>query len=209
MLQSKPYFGGPTDRKSVGRGLTSTGAWELSTCLGAYNIDVGLASALSALFEQGSVLDLGAGCGQYSQYWRRLGHHVTAYDGVRNIAALSNGLVHFADLTSPPSFQQHDWVFYAEVGEHLPEEHEDTLLRSIARSAAKGVVLTWSNAADTVNAQTDRHIALRMGGFGFLFQVQETRTLRARAGKHCCGWFQETLLVFRRANSTASTGLKL
>eukprot|EP01062_Namystynia_karyoxenos_P033983 TRINITY_DN2492_c0_g1_i1.p1 TRINITY_DN2492_c0_g1~~TRINITY_DN2492_c0_g1_i1.p1 ORF type:complete len:309 (+),score=64.49 TRINITY_DN2492_c0_g1_i1:83-928(+) len=93
-----------------------SGAWELGENY-AYFIDLGLASHLSGVFANSSVLELGSGKGCYSAYLTGSGKgiRVTAVDGAPGITRLTRGAVTQHDLTVPAAWAPRDWVMCLEV----------------------------------------------------------------------------------------------
>ena len=184
-----------------------TGAWVLAPTY-TYFLDRGLADSLVNLFAGASVVELGAGKGCYADHLRRappkkLGASrigVRAFDGAPNVANITGGLVHRADLTrpmleTPPS----EWVLCLETAEHIPRAHEATLLRNLHHLNTVGVVLSWSNNAGGnghVNLRTNEWVARRFGKMGYEHDLQAEKALRQAINS--IHWFRDTVMVFRR-----------
>lgn len=93
-----------------------------------------------------SVIDLGAGVGQFGHTLLSLHPNVDfrPFDGSGNIAALTNGFVNYADLSQPLQIQPRaDWVFSLEVAEHLPNQREGFYVRNLHAHACVGILLSW------------------------------------------------------------------
>ena len=182
----------------------STGAWTLSAGY-TYFLDPGLVEALARHFGDSSVLELGAGKGCYSSALRRAGIPVRAYDGAPGIAELTGGLVHTADLTSDLTLQlgkkSADWVLCLEVGEHIPQKHEDVLLHNVLDTARKGVIISWSNNDGNghVNRRPNEYVIEEMERRGFEHAPAVTKKLRAAVTR--IHWYRETIMVFRRRSA--------
>ena len=77
-------------------GFTVNGSYVLTTCDKVHTFDAGLATELlHRLLDRRRVLELGAGCGCYSSFFRSNATRIelTALDGTKNIAALTHGHV--------------------------------------------------------------------------------------------------------------------
>ena len=99
------------DRSGAGDATSSTGAWclrEASRYDGQplaeqHYVDSGISRVLSMVFRNHSVLDLGAGSGQYGLSFARApatGVNYTGVDGALNVERFTNGRVQWADLTT-------------------------------------------------------------------------------------------------------------
>ena len=173
-------------------------------------LDRGLAGALTNLFAGASVVELGAGKGCYAAELRRappirpgasrIG--VRAFDGAPNVANLTGGLVRRADLTQPMrGTPPGEWVLCLETAEHIPREHEATLLRNLHQLNTLGIVLSWSNNAGGnghVNLRTNEWVAKRFARMGYEHDLNAERALRTAVRD--IHWFRDTIMVFRRAN---------
>ena len=93
-----------------------------------------------------SVIDLGSGVGQFGHALRSMHSHVDfrAFDGSGNIDALTDGFVHYADLSQPLELRPRaDWVFSLEVAEHLPNQREGFYVRNLHAHNCFGILLSW------------------------------------------------------------------
>ena len=181
-----------------------TGAWAVTEKY-IYYRDRGLVEALARHFRDSSVLELGAGKGCYTSALRRAGIPVRAYDGAPGIAELTGGLVHTADLTSDLTLQlgkkSADWVLCLEVGEHIPQKHEDVLLHNVLDTARKGVIISWSNNDGNghVNRRPNEYVIEEMERRGFEHVPALSKKLRAAVSN--IDWFRRTIMVFRRRSA--------
>ena len=147
-MRCRPMF--PIDISQVPPQV-GAGPFSLTSCTGMYVMDWGLAAAIAQLwiFKEGThdlnILELGAGCGCYTEYYQWLGFRMRAYDGVPNIENLTDGLVATADLSKPQGFPEADWVLSLEVAEHLRPEETETFLNNLVRPAKHGIVLSWAS----------------------------------------------------------------
>eukprot|EP00967_Tisochrysis_lutea_P134519 scaffold237658_cov35-Tisochrysis_lutea.AAC.3 len=179
-----------------------SGAWELTDNY-VYFLDRGLLDAMVDLIDGGDVLEFGAGKGCYTAAFRRKGVSVRAFDGSPQVASLTHGLVQSSDLTSPLRLGRADWVVCLEVAEHIPREHEETLLQNLLSHARKGLVLSWSNEEGGnghVNLRSNEWVVQELRKRGFKHDPVAQKQLRkAISSIH---WYAQTVLVFRRARDS-------
>lgn len=190
---------------------TGAGSFSMTSCSGHYVMDWGLAAAIAQLWvykhgtENIDILELGAGCGCYTEYLQWLGFRVRAYDGVPNIAKLSGGLVVQADLSKPQKFSPADWVLTLEVAEHILPEDTGTFLANIVQPAKHGIVLSWAiprhsteKNSPHVNEKPNKKVVLLMQKLGMHLDETATQRLRSVSGAFCCPYFRTTTMVFVR-----------
>ena len=95
-----------------------------------------------------SLLDLGAGMGQYGRALHALDarHRYAGYDGAGNIESASGGrFVRYAEFSLPLSLPRAHWVLSIDTGEHLPRAAEMMFMRNIYAHACVGVIISWAN----------------------------------------------------------------
>lgn len=174
--------------------------------------DTGLAEGLADLFHDSSVLDVGAGQGQYGRYFSAVDPTIRYFgiDGAYNVETFTNGFVQYADLSIPLVFSTGnddsgvplpaDWVMSLEVGEHLPAEAESTFIDNIHRSNTKGVVISWAipfqPGKGHINCHTATYIAALFEESG-LYDRDVVAESKLRLGA-TYEYFQLSLQVFRR-----------
>jgi hypothetical protein len=182
---------------------TETGGW----CQGAVNVlhltDGRLAVALATLLAGKTVLSLGDGTGVYRHLMLNSTVKVSrydAYDGSPFISETTAGRVQFIDLTLPQYWlPRYDWVLCLEVVEHIPPEHESTVLDNLVRSAVEGVVLSWATptqpGARHVNPRDSSYVHRVMTDRGFFLDADASTALRQASELM---WFRNNTSVFRR-----------
>lgn len=190
--------------------INERGYWENETAEG-HEHDEGLANALVEFFRQQEdptinlrILDMGCGDGFYS--WKLFDNYFTikAVDGNPNTVKLTKELGIVADFSKPIDLGIYDWVLSLEVGEHIPQEYEDTFLSNIDKHNKHGVILSWAvpgqGGDGHVNCKTNEEVILKLKERGYEFDSEETRKLRNVCGIYPtpCYWFRNTLMVFRR-----------
>lgn len=182
---------------------TPHGSWTLPNCSNQYYLDSGVAAFYGELMAGQSVVELGAGCGCYSYQLENdfKVKSVQAFDGVANIANLTDNLVTTKDLATDISLEipLHDWTICTEVGEHIPNEYEDTVFKNIVANVKRGVILSWAvpgqNGDGHVNCQTNEYVIKKMESHGFKLDTEKTKRLRAVAILH---WFKDTMMAFMK-----------
>ena len=199
-----PMFTGRASAKSDHQ---RPGPFILQSCDYEHFMDWGLAAGIAQLFiaREGTarvdILELGAGCGCYTDFFSWLGFRMHAFDGSRNIANLTNGLVSTADLSLPQTFPMAEWVVSLEVGEHIPKEQQSVFLHNLVDHAKRGVVLSWALPHQTdgpahPNQLKNGEVIAEMEKLGMRHDAKGSLQLRENAGHFCCSWFKRTIMVF-------------
>jgi hypothetical protein len=116
-------------------------------------ISYGQSDKLAKLFSGGSVLDLGAGLGNYEADWERKGLigkadgivSVRMFDGAENVEKVTGGRAKWADLTEPlEDVLPADWVLSLEVGEHIHAgTASEAFIRNLHEHNLRGTVVSW------------------------------------------------------------------
>lgn len=181
--------------------VASHGQWSFDTCDEAYWLDFGLAAQYVELFKDKRVVELGAGCGCYTQHLKSHVQSIVAFDGASTISELTCDMVSTKDLTVDISadIPSHDWTVCTEVGEHIPPQFEDVFLNNIVHNVKKGVVLSWGLPGQRgnghVNGQTNEHVTAKMNHLGFDYDADKTKDFR---NSTTLPWFRQTLMVFSK-----------
>lgn len=177
-------------------------------------LSVPLADHLYSFLAGYTVLDLGAGVGQYERRWADLAKSFTAgtgptrvraFDGAENIDEVTSGNVRWADLTERnleldggPA----DWVMSLEVAEHIPSNLEATFLSNLDRHARIGLIISWAvpgqGGHHHVNNRAADYVIPTVEALGWRFDLHATNETRAAVTGPVAPWFRETLFIFRR-----------
>jgi hypothetical protein len=189
--------------KQANAGVSTSGAWIISENY-LYILDKPLADAILT-FVSGDLLELGAGLGCYSHYFRDSGKlsRVVAVEGASNVAELTGGFVSQADLTQEHNFGHFDWAISLEVAEHIPKQFEDIFIANIVNTSPYGIILSWAlpgqGGVGHVNPQTNEYVIKLMSRQGYGFDYNKTQHLREHA---VLDWFKRTTMVFTRRAAT-------
>lgn len=201
-------------------GHTETGAW----CLRKGSEQDGIALAdlhfldkhvaevvLSVIGQRGSVLDVGAGSGQYCYFFAKKRDASATCDSVDcalNVESFTQGRVKWADLTQPLLLDRHekyDWVLSLEVGEHLPAQYEDQFFRTLHELNTCGVLLSWAienqPGKGHVNTHNNDYVTAKMQALGYVLDGNVTE--RARTGAEHW-WFEKSFMAFRNTAASAA-----
>jgi len=199
-----------------GARVTRTGGFCLPYGSKARNVSIGgnalydkrMAHYLAQhIFENATVVDLGAGLGHYGKIFQEPGSPVRAwagYDGALNVEDVTDGLVRFMDLTQPDATDARpcvgaDWVMSLEVAEHIPPPFTDAFLRNVRCHARVGAVISWALPSQTgglghVNMRDEADAQASVQRWGF--HVDHNATTAARAAS-TLPWFKKSISVYR------------
>lgn len=131
-----------------------------------------------------SLLDLGAGLGQYGRALHALDaqHRYAAYDGAGNIEAATNGFVRYAEFSLPLSLPRAHWVLSIDTGEHVPREHEQLFIRNLHAHTCVGVIVSWADlpqgGTGHVNVHSPLYVQQSFEALGYELDRRITRLLR-------------------------------
>ena len=111
-----------------------------------------------------TILDVAAGVGAYGHSLFSLDPTLQArrqwrgHDGAGNIEEVTAGFVRFSDLTLPDlALPKADWVVALEVAEHVPNMHEEQLVRNLHAHACRGVILSWAILGQAGTSHVNNH----------------------------------------------------
>lgn len=176
--------------------ITKTGYWECRNP-NIYKLDKGLVRVLAQKLRGHTVLDLGCGNGAYTNYLNEHGVTCSGCDGNPHTFGISRGTCFTCDLSRPLKTEKADWVLCLEVGEHIPKEYENQLMKNIHNLNTKGVILSWATPGQGghghVNEQPNEYV--RELFKGYKIKKDWEKELRHAA---VLPWFENTLMVFER-----------
>jgi len=178
--------------------INENGFWETNDSTG-HCFDTSLCNVIKFIVKDKSLLDLGCGTGAYTKELLTVCKSAIGYDGNPNTKKISNGLCDVADLTKNHNFKKADWVLSLEVGEHIPKQFEEILLKNICNHATEGVILSWAIPNQPgdghVNCQSNEYIISKMSSYGFKMDIEYSSKLRNSAE---LWWFKNTVMCFKK-----------
>jgi len=145
------------------------------------------------------VIDLGCGDGFYVNKFIEGGFSAIGIDGYKMESFNNSFIVH--DLTKPINLKTKGTVVCLEVGEHIPKEYEDQLIKNIVNNCANRIILSWAvvgqNGINHVNCQNNDYIIDKFKVFKFSLNDELTSRLRNNIEVSRVH-FRTTLMVFDR-----------
>lgn len=183
---------------------SESGIWDISIARKRHKTDFFLAAAIGTYFNvpSGVIADLGCGLGQYCKILEAYGWRCIGFEGTKGIddIAVFWPIVRI-DLSVPISSDYHkkyDFVLCLEVGEHIPQKHEQTVLDNICNFADKNIVLSWAvpgqySASGHVNCRPNDYVINELAKRDFILDNDMTKKLREVSRFK---WFKDTLMVF-------------
>ena len=147
------------------------------------------------------IYDFGCGMGHYMAHLRAHGfHRVFGFEASPPEDAVDPAILRH-DLTVPYEAPAPGNVLCLEVGEHVPAEHQETLLATLAGAVAQGraLVLSWAvrgqGGDGHVNCLDNVEVQALVAARGFELDAGATTSARDAADLE---WFRGSLMVFRR-----------
>jgi hypothetical protein len=179
-----------------------TGIWSLDAAKIGHKFDPILAARLSMLYSPRTTADLGCGDGKYCRALRGFGWKtVHGYEGTKNIKNLEiYDEIFETDLSKPlGTIIPYQFVLCLEVGEHIPEKHEQVFLNNICKFIIKDLVLSWAipghGGLGHFNEKPNEYIIEQLSNRGLKFDKSMSVDLRNFS---ILPWFKETIMVFAK-----------
>jgi cyclopropane fatty-acyl-phospholipid synthase-like methyltransferase len=154
-------------------------------------IPIYLLDAIKSVIQPGeSILDIGSSVGWLVYLLRREGFKIDGVDGSENVEQVSSGLVQQLDLVSgdcSPWIDRYDWGLFYEVGEHVPAQYEDVLVRNVASIPKKGLIVSWNayntKREDHVNLRPEKYVVSLFSKYGMVRDDTATDRYRQLFGE--------------------------
>ena len=173
--------------------------------------DKGLARAIQCLVGNGSLVDVGAGAGQYGAFFAKCAPprvQWTGFDGAPTVEKLSasgppGAFTRHANLcTANIDLGLHDWVMSLEVGEHLPQWCLANFIATLDRSNRLGMIISWappwSKGIGHVNGRNRSHVIAMAEFLGYRYSAEVSLVLRLFAGR---AWLRQDVAAFFRPST--------
>ncbi|KAI9190831.1 uncharacterized protein BJ171DRAFT_539066 [Polychytrium aggregatum] len=169
--------------------------------------DEGIGATIVKFLDGSSIVDIGAGVGQYGFYLKNHGANIDyrGYDGAENVEEYTDGFLKWMDATNPlmDTIQgRADWVLSLEIGEHVPAEKTEELLNTFDRHNRYGVILSWAvigqDGHHHINNKNNDEVVRIMENHGYYqdsWALDFQKEGRAAAQYF---WFKSTFMVFKR-----------
>ncbi|NTF59362.1 class I SAM-dependent methyltransferase [Agrobacterium rhizogenes] len=153
---------------------------------------------LLSRFGTQSVLDIGSGTGNASDFFYRKGVKVIAIDGLQENIDKSIYPTVLHDLTVAPVRCKVDLVYCQEVVEHIEEKYLDNILKSLC--CGKIIVMTHALPGQEgyhhVNLQPPQYWIDHLQNLGCYVLAEDTNRIRLLAERDGAIYMKETGLVF-------------
>ncbi len=187
---------------------SETGSWHHSTLTG-YRFDASLSQALlhlCKLMEIESAVDLGCGPGFYVATLRKGGIGITGYDGNPHVEQISRLILRddcpceMVDLTDELfTDDPFDLVLFLNVGEYIPAQYEEKVIRNLVTNSGKYIILSWAEEEDAlngiVNSRSSDYLIKQFATHGFYQNTIARNLLREQVDTPA---LKNTLLVFEK-----------
>ncbi|KAJ3391984.1 hypothetical protein HDU92_008707 [Lobulomyces angularis] len=176
-------------------------------------VDHGVASTVAKHLTSGntreiSLIDIGAGVGQYGRYFKRNCPTINykGFDGAGNVEQFTDNFLTWIDVTDPAfdtiGEYTADWIMSLEVGEHIPSSGTDNFISLLDRHSRKGVILSWAvvgqHGHSHINNKDNDEVIKLFKERGY-YQDDWTRKFQEEAREKAkYWWFKKTILVFKK-----------
>jgi hypothetical protein len=184
-----------------------SGIWDMKWAVKRHKTDYLLAGAIGIYYDPPQACaDLGCGLGGYCKVFNAFGwkiiHGFEGTEGIKTIAVWHN--IFTIDLSLPITAEafkgSYDLVLCLEVGEHIPQEREQTFIDNICHFASKDIVLSWAipgqySASGHVNCRPNDYVISELAKRGFI--LDNDRTIKLRDSSYF-DWFKNTVMCFGR-----------
>lgn len=177
--------------------------WNLDDAKNQHQYSPRLAAAFSYLLPKAKpVIDLGCGKGSYLKTLFHKGFICFGYEGtpgINEIADFDN--ITQCDLTTPMVLSASGSSLCLEVAEHIPKEHEATLLQNITECCDEWLIISWAvkgqGGFGHVNEQNSDYVIKTISDLGFEHIQGLSDYLRTEGGADLW-WFKKSIYVFKK-----------
>lgn len=183
--------------------VSKTGIWDLKTANshGGHKHDETLMLKILELYKPNRIADIGCGDGWYCSQFKKNGYKlVHGFEGSWDM--IKNGVfdeIFLMDLSKMQLVQdKYDLVLCLEVGEHIPNEFEQTFIDNIASFCEKELILSWAipnqNGRGHVNERSLEYVQSEMIKRNFKVDESKTQSLRSSTDLK---WLKTNVTAYR------------
>lgn len=168
---------------------------------GKYSLDKKLIETICETFNPVKIADMGCGVGDYCKVCLSYGYKIDGYEGSQIACQKAVcGNIECVDLSKPAEPKDdYDLVLCLEVGEHIPQKHQEVFIDNLDRFSKDILILSWALPGQVgtghVNCLSNETVIELMGDKNFNFDKNMSEYLRKNSE---LSWFKNTLMVFRR-----------
>jgi hypothetical protein len=184
---------------------------------GNFLMSKGLGNVLGRHFANASVLDVGAGLGQYGEFLGKKwpGVEWVGVDGAEQVEEATGGRVKFVDIVDglPAALRRpFDYVMALEIAEHVPRSGEAALMHMVVSHARRGVVISWAGLGRDdghhhTNCVPPEYVTCAFRQLGMARDTATQQQLRAGV-VDCCPWLKSGVSAFVHAAPTGNEGTR-
>ena len=181
-----------------------SGIWSLDVAKKRHRFDPFLAARIGMKYQPKKAADLGCGNGRYCAVFKAYGWSIVhGYEGTPNVMSL--GIyddIFQIDLSKRRWVEiDYDFVMCLEVGEHVPEKHEEFFLDTMTNFSSKDLIMSWAipgqGGAGHLNEKPNEYIIGELAKRGFIHNEDESDELRKFSSLK---WLRNTILKFEKEN---------
>ncbi|RXG50746.1 hypothetical protein Avbf_04233 [Armadillidium vulgare] len=127
-------------------------------------------------------------------------HSYEGFDGGNKIEKFTENFVMHIDLSRPFYLKKtFDWIMSLEVGEHIPQQYEDTFIDNMIRHCKKGIIISWAipnqPGRGHVNLKSNEYIIKKMKEKNLIHDIQSQNYLRRKTSFK---YLKTNIMVFRK-----------
>jgi len=176
--------------------IAETGYWSGNDTDKHHAFDEPLANALTELFKESSVIDLGCGEGKYVQKFNDSDIIAIGYDGNPNTNKIKDCIEQDLTVNFYPSIL-FDTVLSLEVGEHIPKELTAKYITNLKRIKPNLIVISWAipgQGGDGHVNELPNEEVIKM----FTEYTYDAKTSQRLRDAAILWWFKNTIMVFKK-----------
>ena len=107
------------------------------------------------------------------------------------------------NLSEPFNLDEKGNVIFLEVGEHIPKQHQDTVIDNVTNHCSDYLIMSWAvrgqDGLGHFNELNNDEVIPEFEKRGFKFLEDETKDARQNVDDHC-SYFMNTIMIFKKIN---------